>query len=218
MRPSSFAGKLFGSYCLPFSMTAVSVGWIAAGSFPLDVFVLPCVASLWSGWASRRLTKRLVVFPPLHIIAFLHVLHTGLCSSPETGIPSSAVRPKYTHTILLAFFFLTKVAGKSAISLQMKGSRLHVASCLVTCRVASPIFSSVSVWYILWYDNLPSKLLLLYWDTSISPTPSSTPIWNGLQSLASYSNDLSKYSKCLSPSAILFRLPLIAMTDEIFAA
>ena len=181
MRPSSFAGKLFGSYCLPFSMTAVSLGWVAAGSFPLNVFVLPCVASLWwSGWVSQRLTKRLVVFPPLHIIAFLHVLHTGLCSSPETGTPSSAVRPKYTQNRLLAFFFLTKVAGKSAISLQMKGSRLHVASCLVTCRVASPIFSSVSVWYTLWYDNLQSKLLRLYRDTSITPTPSRTPIWNGL--------------------------------------
>ena len=84
------------------------------------------------------------MFPPLHIMAFLHVLHTGLCSSPWDW---HTTRPKYTHTMLLVFFFLTKVAGNSAISLRTKNSTLHVASCLVSCRVASLIFSSVSVRY-----------------------------------------------------------------------
>ena len=48
---------------------------------------------------------------------------------------------------LLAFFFLTKVAGNSAISLQTKSARSHMASCLVGCRVALPIFSSVPLRY-----------------------------------------------------------------------
>ena len=49
--------------------------------------------------------------------------------------------------MLLVFFFLTKVAGNSDISLQTKSARLHVASCLINCRIASPIFSLVSVQY-----------------------------------------------------------------------
>ena len=114
---------------------------------------------------------------------FPTLLHIGLCSSLGTGSPfSSAVRPKYTHTTLLAFFFLTKVAGNSAISLRTKSSRSHAASCLVSCRVASPTFSSVSLWYTsetIYRDKenacdmiiTLSQLSRLYRDTGASPTP-----------------------------------------------
>ena len=56
------------------------------------------------------------------------------------------MRPKCTHTTLLVLFFLTKVEGNSAkFSLNERESLL--ASCLVSCRVAPPIFSSVYVQY-----------------------------------------------------------------------
>ena len=61
--------------------------------------------------------------------------------------PVSRDTKVHTHTMHLVFFFLTKVAGNSAISLQTKSSTLHVVSSHVSCRVASPLFSSVFARY-----------------------------------------------------------------------
>ena len=160
-------------------MTPAYVGRTTSGCFPLDVSVLPCITSLFSGWASQRWVKRLLLFPPLHITAFIHVLHTALCSSLGTGTPfSSAVRPKYTHTMLLAFF-LTKLvlpnSGNPAISLRTKSSKTHVTSCLIRCRVASPIvllYTGETIYHdknahdmIIAYPNLSR----FYCDTSLQP-------------------------------------------------
>ena len=92
-------------------------------------------------------SKGLVVFPPLHITAFLHVLHTGLCSLPGTGTFLVSCETKVHPHHALGVFFLSKVGCNSAISLQTKSSGSHMTSCLVSCRIASPtcMFSSVSV-------------------------------------------------------------------------
>ena len=141
---STFAGKLFGSYCLPFSMTAVSVECRGLFSLIRHVHFTLCRLFVKVGVSVTMMDKEVGGVPSFAHHGFLtRSAHWPVLLTMGLAHHETKVHPHHA----LGVFLLDQGSRQFSHFSLNKNSRSHVASWRVSCRVASLIFSSVSIRY-----------------------------------------------------------------------